>query len=68
MQFEQYCHNMKKIALFLFVFSTLIAAAQNKSSIETRALVKNLNQAKSVDNMSKSLLDRYPIRYENGGH
>ena len=66
MQFEQHCHNMKKIALFLFVFSTLIAAAQNKSSIETRALVKNLNQAKSVDNMSKSLLDRYPIRYENG--
>lgn len=55
---------MKKIALFVFVFSTLIAAAQNKSSVETRALMQNLNASKSVDQMSERLLNRYPVRYE----
>ena len=61
MQFEYNLTNMKKLVLFVFVFSTLIAAAQNKSSVETRALIKNFSQAKSVDKMSKSLLDRYPV-------
>ena len=52
---------MKKILFLLFAASTLMAAAQNKSTVETRALVHNLNQAKSVDNMSKNLLQRYPV-------
>ena len=52
---------MKKILFLLFAASTLIAAAQNKSTVETRALVHNLNQAKSVDNMSKNFLQRYPV-------
>lgn len=52
---------MKKILFLLFAASTLMAAAQNKSTVETRALVHNLNQAKSVDNMSKTLLQRYPV-------
>ena len=52
---------MKKILFLLFAASTLMAAAQNKSTVETRALVHNLNQAKRVDNMSKNLLQRYPV-------
>ena len=47
---------MKKIALFVFVFSTLIGVAQNKSSVETRALMHNFKQAKSIDKMSQNYL------------
>lgn len=56
---------MKKILFLLFVTSALITAAQNKSTVETRALIQNLNQAKSVDNMSKKLLQRYPVQKHN---
>lgn len=59
---------MKRIVFFLFAFSTLFAVAQNKSTIETRALMQSYSKAKSVDKMSKKLLDRYPIRYDKNGN
>ena len=52
---------MKKIVFSLFVFSALFAVAQNKSTLETRALMQNLNDKKSVAEMSESLLRRIPI-------
>ena len=58
---------MKKIVFFLFAFSTLIASAQNKGTIETRALMQSFNNAKSVDKMPKQLLERYPLRYDDNG-
>lgn len=58
---------MKKIVLFLFVLTALSTVAQNKSTVETRALMQNYKKAKSVDNMSKTLLDRYPLRYDKNG-
>lgn len=67
MQFVYNPNKMKKVIFFLFAFSTLLAAAQNKSTIETRALSKAFNNAKSVNGISKKLLDRYPIRYDKEG-
>lgn len=58
---------MKKILLLLFAFSSLMAVAQNKSTVETRALIQNYKKAKSVGNMSKSLLDRFPVRQDKNG-
>ncbi|MBR6417790.1 MAG: S8 family peptidase [Bacteroidales bacterium] len=58
---------MKKILFFLFAFSTLFAVAQNKGTIETRALMKAYSQSKSVDRMTKKFLDRYPIRIQKDG-
>ncbi len=57
---------MKKIVVLLFAFNTLLAVAQTKSTVETRALMQNYRSTKSVDNMSKKFLDRYPIRYDKG--
>ncbi len=54
---------MKRIVLLLFMCGTLAAVAQNRSTMETRALKDNLRQAKSVERMSKKLLDKYPIRW-----
>lgn len=58
---------MKKILFFIFAFSTLITVAQNKSTVETRALMQNFKQAKSIDKMSKSLIDRFPLRQDKNG-
>ncbi len=57
---------MKKIVLMLFVFSALLATAQTKGSIETRALISNYSESKGVDGMSKGLLARFPLREEGG--
>ena len=57
---------MKKIVLMLFVFSALLATAQTKGSIETRALISNYSESKGVDGMSKGLLARFPLREEEG--
>ena len=57
---------MKKIVLMLFVFSALLATAQTKGSIETRALISNYGESKGVDGMSKGLLARFPLREEGG--
>lgn len=56
---------MKKIFLILFAFSALTAIAQNRSTVETRALINNYNQTKKGGQMSKRLLDRYPLRQDN---
>ncbi|MCR4827948.1 MAG: S8 family peptidase [Bacteroidales bacterium] len=53
---------MKKIALVVSLCCALGAVAQNKSTIETRALIENYSHAKSVDKMSKKLLNRFPLR------
>lgn len=58
---------MKKIVFSIFVFSALFAVAQNKSTLETRALIKNLNDKKSVAEMSESLLRRIPILETKSG-
>ena len=58
---------MKKILFFLFAFSTLFAVAQNKGTVETRALMQAFRQSKSIDRMSQKLLDRYPIRLQKDG-
>lgn len=58
---------MKKLIFFLFAFSALIAVAQNRSTVETRALLQNLRQSKGVAGMSKTLLERYPLRYGADG-
>ena len=58
---------MKKIVFFLFAFSALFAVAQNKGTVETRALMQSFSQAKSVDKMPKQFLERYPLRYGNDG-
>ena len=58
---------MKKTVLFLFVFSTLFAVAQNRGTVETRALIQNFNNAKSGGKISKALLDRYPIQQGKNG-
>lgn len=58
---------MKKIVFLLFAFNILIAGAQNKSSIETRALTLQLEQSKKTGELSKTLLDRYPIQYTADG-
>ncbi len=53
---------MKRITILVFVLATVAVSAQNKSTIETRALINNYNEAKSVERMSSRLLERYPIR------
>lgn len=58
---------MKKLFLIVVVLSSLNAVAQNKSTVETRALMQNYNASKSVGKMSKTLLDRYPLREGKGG-
>jgi len=58
---------MKRIVLLLFMCAALAATAQNRSTIETQALKDNLRQAKSVDQMSKHLLNKYPIRWTAEG-
>ena len=68
LQFKSNPQKMKKVLFFFFVFSTLLAAAQNKGTVETRALMQAFDRAKSVDKISKSLLDRYPIRYDREGN
>ncbi|MBP5548434.1 MAG: S8 family peptidase [Bacteroidales bacterium] len=57
-----------KYAVLLIVvgFVTSNISAQNKSSVETRALIKCYNSSKSVEKMPKQLVDRYPIRYIKG--
>lgn len=57
---------MKKLIVFAFVLGCFAAVAQNRSSVETRALQQELRAAKSAQGMSRSLLDRFPIRYHNG--
>ena len=57
---------MKKLFLIVVVLSSLNAVAQNKSTVETRALMQNYNASKSVGKMSKTLLDRYPLRDGKG--
>lgn len=57
---------MRKITLFLFITSALTAMAQNPSTIETRALIDNFAKTKSVNGMSETLLNKYPIRYDKG--
>lgn len=59
---------MKRFLFFLFVFSSLLTTAQNKSSVETRALINAFNKAKSADNISRNLLDRYPLRVDRYGN
>jgi len=41
-----------------------MVVAQNRSTMETRALTNQYRQSKSIDKMSKTLLDRYPLRYD----
>ena len=53
---------MKKFVFSLFFFSALFAVAQNKSTIETKALIRDYSKAKSVEGMSQTLLSRLPIR------
>lgn len=50
----------------LMVVAAFSAQAQHKSSVETRALQQELNRAKSVSGVSKTLLDRLPIRNQDG--
>lgn len=58
---------MKKTLFILFVFSALMATAQNRNTVETRALTKAWKQAKGVVSMPQRLLDRYPIRKDKSG-
>lgn len=52
---------MKKLVIILFALGTTIAFAQNRSTVETRALMHGLSQSKSVEGMSQRLLERYPL-------
>ena len=58
---------MKKVFVILLVIGSLTAVAQNKSSVETRALAQCYKQAKSVDKMPKSILELYPLRHDANG-
>ena len=58
---------MKKIVLLALAFSSLVAVAQNKSTVETRALTGSYSKAKSVGAMPKTLLEHYPLRYGKDG-
>ncbi len=58
---------MKKIVFLFFAFSVLIVVAQNRNSMETRALTRQLEQSKKTGELSKTLLDRYPIHYTANG-
>lgn len=57
---------MKKLIVLAFVLAAIAVQAQTKSSVETKALQQELLQKKSVDSMSKRLLDRYSVREQNG--
>ena len=65
---------MKRIVFLLFVFSALFVAAQNRSSIETRALMQAYNKAKHSSSQTfeqsnnQTLLSRYPLRYDKEGN
>ncbi len=58
---------MKRTAIFFFLLGALSLSAQNASTVETRALIQNFRQAKSVDKMSKELMNRFVIRQSNDG-
>ena len=58
---------MKRIVYILFIFSTLLSTAQNKSTVETRALMRSIEKAKSIDAIPQTIKDRYPIRHDRQG-
>lgn len=58
---------MKKLIYLLFFISTLAVSAQQKNSVETRALMQEYSRAKSATAMSKSLLNMYGIRNDQHG-
>lgn len=53
---------MKRIAIIALMLLAFIAQAQQKSSIETRALMAEYSKAKSVNAMSKQLVNQLPLR------
>lgn len=58
---------MKKSIILLTMMAIAVGLnAQTKSSVETKALQQEFNQAKSVNAMSKNLLERFPVRYHKG--
>ena len=59
---------MKKILFTVFLLAAVAVVAQNKSTIETKALIQNYNKTKSVERMSQNLLQRYPIQSTEKGH
>ncbi|MBQ7062689.1 MAG: S8 family peptidase [Bacteroidales bacterium] len=58
---------MRRIVFFVLLFSVFTASAQKRNTVETRAFLNNFSKAKSIENMSKALLDRYPLRETKEG-
>lgn len=57
---------MKRLLVLAWVMMALCAHSQNRSTIETRVLTQGVRQAKSLSAMPQKMLERYPIREQNG--
>lgn len=58
---------MKKIVFAVFVMSMFLAQAQNKSSVETRALMREFSKAKSPATMSHRVTDKLAVSSDAHG-
>ena len=58
---------MKKIVFIAFTFCTLVSFAQQKSTIETRALIEETNIRKGDASLSARIAKRYPLMKDANG-
>lgn len=62
-----YANKMKKIAIIVMLVVAVVAQAQHKSTIETRALMNEYTRTKSVEKMPKQLTNHLSIQSTQEG-